>query len=65
MFDFLKFLIKSVLISGAVLLIIVILSISGLLNILLQNREGASAPFFFLREEIIHLNRILTTIKEY
>nr|DAH46610.1 MAG TPA: hypothetical protein [Caudoviricetes sp.] len=35
MFDFLKFLIKSVLISGAVLLIIVILSISGLLNILL------------------------------
>lgn len=35
MFDFLKFLIKSVLITGAVLLIIVILSITGLLNILL------------------------------
>lgn len=35
MFDFLKFLIKSVLISGVVLLIIVILSITGLLNILL------------------------------
>ena len=35
MFDFLKFLIKSVLITGGVLLIIVILSITGLLNILL------------------------------
>ena len=63
MFDFLKFLIKAVLISGAVLLIVIILSITGLLNILLQNREGASAPFF--REEITCLNRILTTIKEY
>lgn len=35
MFDFLKFLIKSVLITGAVLLIVIILSITGLLNILL------------------------------
>ena len=35
MFDFLKFLIKAVLISGAVLLFVIILSITGLLNILL------------------------------
>ena len=35
MFDFLKFLVKAVLISGAFLLIVIILSISGLLNILM------------------------------
>ena len=63
MFDLIKKAIKSVLIFGAVTIIVVTLAIAGILQIIFWNREGASAPFF--REKITLVNRILTTIKEY